>query len=242
MYGAKQQCDWFCTNPESRFTQGPFVFIERPEGRICYSMDTVTNSFTGEQIRPVVQTREAENAVLREIFGIEADEGVVAGAEAEGKFDYTRVFAAIGDDAMLPAVIAEAARIALEKNAHVRFGHIVSESQRNSPEGDFPTYVQSVRERLSSMVAQHLGQLGVADQLIGGEVVVMGSNAYIGATIDTPADYAPDQLIESLIKPFDPDVVVCGSSGKSRLQSFFRGSASDYLSRKLDCEVVKVAC
>ena len=236
----EEQCKWFCTNSASRFTQGPFVFIERPEGRICLSMDTVKITYTGEQIRPVITTDEEERAVLREIFGIETDEALLGGANQEDKFGYGRVFAALGGDSLRGAVIEEAVRIALEQKAHVRFGHIAVESAKSQEFDSFPAYVKHVREILVDEVANKIDQMGVADQIIGGEVVVMGSNTQIGATIDTPANYAPDQLVESLIKPFNPDVVVCGDSGKSRLMTFIQGSASDYLSHKLDCKIVKV--
>ncbi len=237
----RDQCTWFCTDKRSRFTQGPFVFIERPEGRICLSMDTVENTFTGEAIRPVIQSKEEGRAVLREIFGIEVDGGASSTAIADGKFGYTRVFAAIGDDDLQDAVVEKAAQIALEKKAHLRFGHIVAESTWNREgDGGFPTYVQSVRARLRDSVSSKLNEMGVSDEILGGEVVVMGSNSRIGATIDAPADYAPDQLVESLIKPFNPDIVVCGGSNKSKLRSFIQGSAEGYLTRKLDCQVIGV--
>ena len=235
-----EQCAWFCTNPESRFTQGPFVFIERPEGRICLSMDTVVNTFNGEQIRPVIENDEMERAVLREIFGIELSEADYKGTDQSGKFTHKRVFAAIGDDAKQNAVIEESVRIALDEKAHLRFGHIVSETWREREETSFPMYVQAVRERLSDVVSQKLASMGVADELIGCELVVMGSNNHIGATIDAPIGYAPHQLVESLIKPFNPDIVVCGASNKSRLRSFIQGSAADYLTSKLDCKVMQV--
>lgn len=235
-----EQCEWFCTNEESRFTQGPFVFIQRPEGRVCLSADTVENISTGEQLRPVIKSREEGRAILREIFGLEVDGDDRGDGEQAGKFGFKRVFAAIGDDELQGAVIERAARIALEEKAHVRFGHIVKEPEGGCEEG-FPAYIQKVRDRMNATVAEKLAEMGAEGELFGGEVVVMGSNASIGVTIDAPADYAPEQLVESLVKPFRPDVVVCGDSGKSKLRSFIRGNAGDYLARKLDCEVVKVS-
>lgn len=234
-----EQCAWFCNDEASRFTQGPFVFVERPEGRICLSIDTVSNTFTGEQIRPIVKDKDEQAAVLREIFGIEVD-GAASDDLAEGKFGHKRVFAAIGNDGLFDRVIEKAVEIALEEKAHLRFGHIAQEP--SSPaEGGFPAHVALARKEMSARVERKLTEMGAIDEVLGGEVVVMGLNTRIGATIDTPVGYAPEQLVESLVKPFDPDVVVCGSGGKSRLQAFFKGSASDYLSRKLTCEVVKVS-
>lgn len=233
-----EQCAWFCTDPGSRFAQGTFVFIERPEGRVCLSMDTVTNTFTGEQLRPVIMNREEGAAALREIFGIETGQDGDGGAD--GKFGYRRVFAAIGDDKLQDAVIERAVGIALENKAHLRFGHIVLEGSREQGTMAFPAYVQAERARVTAAVVAKLAQMGVADDVYGGEVVVMGSNVRIGATIDAPVGYAPEQLVESLVKPFGPDIVVCGDRLKSRLRALIASDMGDYLSRKLDCEVVKV--
>ena len=124
--------------------------------------------------------------------------------------------------------------------SHVRFGHVVKEPEGGCECG-FPAYIQSVREHMNAIVAAKLAEMGATDDLFGGEVVVVGSGSPADATIDEPVDYAPEQLVESLVKPFEPDVVVCGDSGKSKLRSFLRGNAGDYLARKLDCEVVRVA-
>ena len=178
---------------------------------------------------------------MREIFGLEVDCDAAGAADAGGKFGYARVFAAIGDDELQDAVVERAVRVALDEKAHLRFGHIVAESTWNRDgDGGFPLYVQSVRARLRDDVSRKLNEMGVADEILGGEVVVMGSNSRIGATIDTPVDYAPEQLVESLIKPFNPDIVVCGSSNKSKLRSFIQGSVEGYLARKLDCRVIGV--
>ncbi len=235
-----EQCNWFCTNPESRFTQGPFVFIQRPEGRICLTMDTVMNTRTGKLVRPVIENREMCKAVLREVFDLEVEDCPMDETES-GKFGYKRIFAAIGDDEMQDAVIEEAVKLALAENAHLRFGHIVREPAYGKDSSEYPTYVQSVRERLNAHIAEKVASMNATNEVLGGEVVVMGSNDHVSVAIDTPADYAPVQLVESLVKPFNPTVVVCGDSGKSRLRSFFSGNASGYLSRKLDCEIIKVA-
>ena len=234
-----EQCAWFCTNAESRFTQGPFVFIERPEGRLCLTMDTVVNMRTGEQLCPVIKSHEEGLIVLHDVFGLELD-GCDDDVERAGKFGFERVFAALDDDELQGAVIEEAARIALERKAHVRFGHIVKRPDDDF-EGGFSAYLQSVHKRMSASVAAKLAEMGAADELFGGEVVVVASGSVADVTIDRPCNYAPEQLVESLVKPFSPDVVVCGAADKSKLRSFLRGSAGDYLARNLDCEVVKVA-
>lgn len=234
----EDQCTWFCMDEDSRFTQGPFVFVQRPEGRLCLSMDTVENLRTGEQVRPVIKSRAEGRAVLSELFGLEFDGG--ASDEPDGKFGFKRVFAALDEDGLEDAVIERAARIAIAEKAHVRFGHVVKEPEGGCECG-FPAYIQSVREHMNAVVAAKLAEMGAADDLFGGEVVVVGSGSLADATIDEPVNYAPEQLVESLVKPFEPDVVVCGDPGKSKLRSFLHGNAGDYLARKLDCEVVKVA-
>ena len=49
-----------------------------------------------------------------------------------------------------------------------------------------------------------------------------------------------DTLTESLIKPFNPDLVICGVRGLSNLKYAFVGSVSTYLIRHMKCDVLVV--
>lgn len=234
-----ERCAWFCQSSKSRFTQGPFVSIERPEGRVQLFLDTVRNTYTGEVLRPLIETQEDYEAVLREIFGIEVGDGEAADA---GMSDARpRVFAAIADDDLLADVVRRAVDLAMKQGAHLRFGHIASEADQHDASLAFPAYVQKVREELGEKLDFVLDAMGAERELFGGELVVMGSNSSIGATIDTPVNFAPAQLVESLIKPFGPASVVCGQTVKPRWALLLKGSTSDYLAKKLDCELVLVA-
>lgn len=150
-----------------------------------------------------------------------------------------RVFAAIDDDDLQAAVIEEAARIAISQKAHVRFGHIAKKPSADF-EGDLTSYLQAVSERINASVAKKLVEMGANDELIGGEVVVLAPGSQAEMTIDQPCCYALEWLVDSMVKPFSPDVVVCGSAEKSKLRTLLHGNACDYLSRHLDCEVIRV--
>ena len=49
-----------------------------------------------------------------------------------------------------------------------------------------------------------------------------------------------DTLSESLIEPFNPDLVICGARGLSNIKYAFVGSVSTYLIRNVDCDVLVV--
>ena len=150
-----------------------------------------------------------------------------------------RVFAAIDDDELQDAVVEEAVRIAIKEKAHVRFGHIAKKPGEDF-EGDLTSYLQAVSDRIHVAIADKLAQMGATDEVLDGDVVVQTMRSEAEATIDQPCCYPIDQLVESMAKPYEPDVVVCGSATKSKLRTLLHGNASEYIARNLDCEVVRV--
>ena len=46
--------------------------------------------------------------------------------------------------------------------------------------------------------------------------------------------------MEELVKPYDPDLVVCGERGFSDIKYAFVGSVSKYLIRESRCDVLVV--
>ena len=49
-----------------------------------------------------------------------------------------------------------------------------------------------------------------------------------------------DTLDDALIKPFDPDLVICGVRGLSNVKYAFVGSVSTFLIRNMECDVLVV--
>jgi nucleotide-binding universal stress UspA family protein len=49
-----------------------------------------------------------------------------------------------------------------------------------------------------------------------------------------------DTMVERFIKPFRPDLVICGERGFSSVKYMFVGSVSTYLIRAMNCDVLVV--
>ena len=49
-----------------------------------------------------------------------------------------------------------------------------------------------------------------------------------------------ETLVEALIEPFEPDLVICGVRGLSNLKYAFVGSVSTHLIRSVKCDVLVV--
>ncbi|MBO4365101.1 MAG: universal stress protein, partial [Eggerthellaceae bacterium] len=49
-----------------------------------------------------------------------------------------------------------------------------------------------------------------------------------------------ETLATRLIKPYEPDLIVCGERGLTNFQYAFMGSTSKYLIRTQDCDVLVV--
>lgn len=235
----QNQCDWFCKNEKSRFTRGPYVSIERPEGRICLSYDTVENLYTQKPIRPVIENQQEYESALREIFGIETtSQDSLDGGLYDQDNKRRRILAVLNDAPSDDALIERAVHLAHESNSHLRFVYAVDEFDRQDSSISFPTFVQMARDRMNVSLKEKLDALNDEDSIQGGELVVMGFNkAMRGATIDEPAGLTPQFISEMLIKPFNPDLVVCKQVKKSLLGRLFHSSASDYFKRNLTCHV-----
>lgn len=228
----KQQFDWFCTNSASRFTQGPFVSVDRADGRVTLSIDTVTNTYTEQQLRPVITTEEELHAVLREIFGIELD-------AQNGDLTTKRILAALGDDELDDAIIRAAVKRALDEASHLRFAHLVCDSDARGENTSFPDFVAQTRARMQEKLSETIASIPGSEDLFGGELLIMGINNFV--QIDEARGYAPNKLVESVIKPFDPHVVICGEKAEKGWSLFRRKSTAEYLRAKLDCEIQAVS-
>lgn len=149
-----------------------------------------------------------------------------------------RIIAVLNDAPSDDALIEKAVHLAHDSNSHLRFVYAVDEFDRQDSSISFPTFVQMTRDRMNVSLKERLDALNDDDSIQGGELVVMGFNkAMRGATIDEPAGLTPQFISEMLIKPFNPDLVVCKQDKKSLLGRLFHSSASDYFKRKLTCDV-----
>ena len=64
----RARCDWFCTSPESRFTQGPLVTLQGEGGRRTLSARHYIETRGGERATVDVRSPEQFNRYLREML------------------------------------------------------------------------------------------------------------------------------------------------------------------------------
>ena len=64
------RCEWFCTNPDSMFTQGPFVAIDSFGGRTLLTQNHLYRYVNGERVSEEIGSPERYTEVLEQEFGI----------------------------------------------------------------------------------------------------------------------------------------------------------------------------
>ena len=64
----RERCDWYCTAPESRFTQGPLVCLDAPDGRRTLSARHLTTTCGTRRETRDIATPEDFAAVLRDLM------------------------------------------------------------------------------------------------------------------------------------------------------------------------------
>ena len=67
----RPRCDWYCTAPQSRFTQGALVSITREDGRLTLSSNHLIRTLAGEREVRNVNNKAEFNKLLKTHFGID---------------------------------------------------------------------------------------------------------------------------------------------------------------------------
>lgn len=140
---------------------------------------------------------------------------------------YKRIFAAIDGSATEDAVIERTLDIAANHGAEVMFGHVVDSlpSDMNSTNAKLLAEEEEklMRERLAPVFDR-----AEADPNIPACEFRLG----VGRVADV--------LMEDLIEPFNPDLVVCGERGYSNFKYAFVGSVSKRIVHDAKCDVLVV--
>ena len=140
---------------------------------------------------------------------------------------YERVFAALDGASTQEEVAKRAAMVAADNGAELVLGHVVDSVPYEASGVDFEQLCVEVKERLEGELAEVLAAARDNPDIRSVEVRVC-------------AGRINDTLAERLIKPYDPDVVVCGERGLSNIKYAFVGSVSNFLIRNMRCDVLVV--
>ena len=140
---------------------------------------------------------------------------------------YTRVFVAIDGSQMQEEVLTKAIRIASTNHASLFIGHVVDTSGTDANVINSDELVASIQARMAENMKDILD--------------TARNDENIPETIfQVAAGPITDTMVEKFIKPFKPNLVICGERGFSSVKYMFVGSVSTYLIRAMNCDVLVV--
>ncbi len=140
---------------------------------------------------------------------------------------YKRIFAAIDGSATEDAVIERALEIASNYGAEILFGHVVD---------SLPSDMNSTNAKLLAEEEERL----MRERLAPVFQRVDESPSISGCDFCLRVGRVADVLMEDLIEPFDPDLVICGERGYSNFKYAFVGSVSKRIVHDAKCDVLVV--
>lgn len=140
---------------------------------------------------------------------------------------YNKIFAAIDGGSTQEAVVRRALSIAHDNNAEVMFGHVIDSVPYEANGIDFAALSEDGRQRIEAAMEKYFTRARNDECIPSIDVQVL-------------AGRVAETLVEALIKPYNPDLVICGVRGLSNIKYAFVGSVSTNLIRNVDCDVLVV--
>ena len=140
---------------------------------------------------------------------------------------YKRIFAAIDGSATQDAVIERALEMASNHGAEILFGHVVD---------SLPSDMNSTNSKLLAEEEEKL----MRERLAPVFDRIEGDPSIPGYEFRLHVGRVADVLLEDLITPYDPDLVICGERGYSNFKYAFVGSVSKRIVHDAKCDVLVV--
>lgn len=140
---------------------------------------------------------------------------------------YNRIFAALDGGSTQEAVARRALSIAHDNNAEVLFGHVIDSIPYEANGIDFAALSEDGLQRIEEALEPYFTRARNDECIPSMEVKVR-------------AGRVAETLIDALIDPFKPDLVICGVRGLSNIKYAFVGSVSTHLIRHVECDVLVV--
>ena len=140
---------------------------------------------------------------------------------------YNRIFAALDGAGTQEAVVRRALSIAHDNNAEVLFGHIIDSVPYEANGIDFGALAENGRERIEEQMKPYFTR-------------ARNDECIPSIDVQVRAGRVAETLIEGLIKPYRPDLVICGVRGLTNIKYAFVGSVSTNLIRNVECDVLVV--
>ena len=138
---------------------------------------------------------------------------------------YRKIFAALDGGEATEAVARRALSIAHDNNAEVLFGHVIDTSKFETGGLGHDQIVANKKASLMQLMKRQLDRASKDECVPSVDVKVA-----MGPIIDT--------MMNDLIEPYDPDLIICGVRGLSNIKYAFVGSVSTHLVRHAKCDVL----
>lgn len=146
---------------------------------------------------------------------------------AELKNRYERIFAALDGGKSQEEVALRAIQIAALNHAELVFGHVIDSVPDSLTGTNYKDLCDTVQARLEDSLGDILADAKNNPDIPSVEVVVK-------------VGHIQETIHDMMIKPFDPDLVVCGERGLSNITYVFVGSVSTYLIRHVRSDVLVI--
>ena len=140
---------------------------------------------------------------------------------------YNKIFAALDGGSTQEAVVRRALSIAHDNNAEVVFGHIIDSVPYEANGIDFGALIEDGKGRIEEEMEAYFTR-------------ARNDECIPSIDVRVRAGRVAETLVESLIKPYNPDLVICGVRGLSNIKYAFVGSVSTNLIRSVDCDVLVI--
>ena len=140
---------------------------------------------------------------------------------------YNKIFAALDGAATQEAVVRRALSIAHDNNAEVVLGHVIDSVPYEANGIDFAALIDDGHDRIEEELKKYLTR-------------ARNDECIPSVDLQVRAGRVSECLMESLIEPLNPDLVICGVRGLSNFKYAFVGSVSTYLIRNAPCDVLGV--
>lgn len=148
------------------------------------------------------------------------------------KQNYQRIFVALDGSETQDQVAERAIDIALATGAKIKFGHVVENA---------PTFMYSDNYLNPAIFSNIVPKLQEAAEASIAPVVDKARKAGVAhVDFEIQVGEVRETLLESLIKPYDPDLIICGDRGLNAAQYIFIGSTSKSIIEQAECDVLVV--
>lgn len=140
---------------------------------------------------------------------------------------YNKIFAALDGGDTQESVVRRAFSIAHDNNSEVLLGHVIDSNAVESLSLGQEGIVEARKAAIEASLARFLNRAKNDECIPSVDVQVkMGD--------------AAETIMEDFVKPFQPDLIICGVRGLSNIRYAFVGSVSTHIVRHAECDVLTV--